>query len=131
MAQDLNTTALVGRLTSDPELRQTGSGMSVCSLRVAFTSNRKNGDVWEDKSNFINVNVWGRQAESAAQYLSKGKRVAISGRLEWREWKTDSGDTRSTIEIVADRVQFIEPRSEGQQQPAQSAPPPSDDNVPF
>lgn len=131
--QDLNQVALVGRLTSDPELRALASGTSVCSMRVAFNTNKRNpSGEWEDVANFISVTVWGKHGETCAQYLNKGKRVALQGRLQYREWGEGS-DKRSTIEIVADRVQFIEP-VQSQSQPAQSqaSPPPvSEDDVPF
>lgn len=133
--QDLNTVALVGRLTSDPELRQLASGTALCSMRIAFNTSQRDGQEWVDKANFISVTVWGNHAETCNKYLAKGKRVALQGRLQYREWETDSGATRSTIEIVAERVQFIEPRSDNDSRPAQtqSAPPPpvSDDDIPF
>lgn len=136
--QDLNTIALVGRLTSDPELRSLASGTSVCQMRIAFNTSKKSNDGWEDVSNFVNVTVWGNHGETCAKHLSKGKRVALQGRLQWREWEGKNG-TQSAIEIVADRVQFIEPKSEGgsqrstaprQQQTASAAPDPEDD-IPF
>lgn len=133
--EDINSVTLVGRLTADPELRQTGSGTSVCSMRLAFNTNRKNrSGEWEDQSNFVSVTVWGNHGETCAKHLSKGKRVALKGRLQYREWETDSGATRSVIEVVADRVQFIEPRPDNDSRPAQasaSAPPVSDDDIPF
>jgi single-strand DNA-binding protein len=104
-------------------------------MRIAFNTSRRNGDTWEDQANFVSVTVWGNHAETCSKYLSKGKRVALQGRLQYREWESDGG-TRSTIEIVAERVQFIEPRSDSDSpRPAQareSAPPPvEDDDIPF
>lgn len=133
--QDINSVTLVGRLTADPELRQLNSGTSLCSMRIAFNTSKRDGDGWADVSNFVNVTVWGNHGETCAKYLSKGKRVALQGRLQYREWTTDGGATRNTIEIVAERVQFIEPGQSGQSQPTaqrESAPPPvSDDDIPF
>jgi single-strand DNA-binding protein len=108
-ATNINRVVLTGNLTRDPELRSTGSGMSVCSLRVASNTRRKNQATgeWEDKPNFFDVTVWGAQGENCARFLSKGRPVAIDGRLEWREWETQDGHKRSAVEIVADAVQFL------------------------
>ena len=88
-ASNINRVVLTGNLTRDPELRSLPSGMSVCSLRLAVNTRRKDasGD-WEDKPNYFDVTVWGAQGENCAQYLSKGRPVALDGRLEWREWET-------------------------------------------
>ena len=108
-ATNINRVVLTGNLTRDPELRSTPSGMSVCSLRVACNTRRKDNQSgeWVDKPNYFDVTIWGRQGENAAQYLSKGRPVAIDGRLEWREWQTQEGQKRESIEIVADAVQFL------------------------
>ena len=100
---------ITGNLTSDPELRSTGSGMSVCSLRIATNTRRKNNQTgdWEDKPNYFDVTVWGRQGENAAQYLSKGRGVAIDGRLEWREFTDREGNKRQAVDIIADNLQFL------------------------
>ncbi len=93
-ATNINRVVMTGNLTADPELRSLPSGMSVCSLRIACNTRRKNGSTgeWEDKPNYFNVTVWGAQGENAAQYLSKGRPVAIDGRLEWREWESPGRD---------------------------------------
>lgn len=107
--KDVNSVTLVGRLTRDPELRATQSGTSVCTLRVAFSTSRKNASgAWEDKPNYVDVTVWGSQGETCAQHLSKGRQVAILGRLEWREWEdSNSGAKRQAIDITAEQVQFL------------------------
>jgi single-strand DNA-binding protein len=109
-ASNINRVILTGNLTFDPELRSLPSGTSVCKLRVAVNTRRKNnatGD-WEDKPNYFDVTVWGAQGENAARYLSKGRPVAIDGRLEWSEWQDkETGKNRSKVEIVADTVQFL------------------------
>ena len=107
-ATNLNRVVLTGNLTRDPELRSTQSGTSVCSLRIASNTRRKNSasGQWEDKPNFFDVTVWGTQGENAARFLSKGRPVAIDGRLEWREWDSDNGK-RQAVEIIADNVQFL------------------------
>jgi single-strand DNA-binding protein len=108
-ATNINRVVLTGNLTTDPELRSLpGSGTSVCKLRVACNTRRKGaGGDWEDKPNFFDVTVWGAQGENCARYLSKGRPVAIDGRLEWREWQDKDGNKRQSIEIIADSVQFL------------------------
>jgi single-strand DNA-binding protein len=109
-ASNINRVILTGNLTFDPELRSLPSGMSVCKLRVAVNTRKKNnatGD-WEDKPNYFDVTVWGPQGENCARYLAKGRPVAIDGRLEWSEWADkETGKNRSKVEIVADTVQFL------------------------
>jgi single-strand DNA-binding protein len=109
-ASNINRVIITGNLTRDPELRSLPSGMSVCSLRLACNTRRKNNQSgeWEDKPNYFDVTVWGRQGENAAQYLSKGRPVAIDGRLEWREWQAQDGTKRQSTEIIADNVQFLQ-----------------------
>jgi single-strand DNA-binding protein len=105
-ATNINRVVLTGNLTADPELRSLPSGTSVCKLRVACNTRRKDGDEWVDKANYFDVTVWGAQGENAAKFLSKGRPVAVDGRLEWREYETDNGK-RQAIDIVADSVQFL------------------------
>jgi single-strand DNA-binding protein len=114
MAANINRVVLVGNLTKDPELRHTGGGTPVCSLRIAVNGRRRDeSGQWADKPNYFSVSVFGNQAESCAQYLSKGRPVAIDGRLEWREWEKD-GVKREAVEIVADSVQFLGSRGDGE-----------------
>ena len=114
-ATNINRVVLTGNLTRDPELRSTGSGMSVCSLRIASNTRRKDQSTgeWVDKPNYFDVTVWGAQGENCARFLAKGRPVAIDGRLEWREWETQEGHKRQAVEIVADSVQFLGGREEG------------------
>ena len=113
-ASNINRVVLTGNLTRDPELRNTPSCMAVCSLRIAVNTRRKgaSGD-WEDKPNYFDVTVWGAQGENCARYLSKGRPVAIDGRLEWREWETQDGNKRQAVDVVADTVQFLGGRDDG------------------
>jgi single-strand DNA-binding protein len=106
-ATNINRVVITGNLTRDPELRSTPGGTSVCSLRVAVNSRRKEGDQWVDKPNYFDVTVWGSQGENCAQYLAKGRPVAVDGRLNWREWETQDGAKRQTVDIIADSVQFL------------------------
>ena len=143
MAGNINRVVLVGNLTRDPELRHTPSGTPVCSLRVAVNTRRKDETgQWVDKPNYFDVTVWGQQGENSAQYLSKGRPVAIDGRLEWREWEAQDGSKRQAVEIVADSVQFLGGRMEGEAQPAYVSAgaasggddfpsSPADDDIPF
>ncbi len=114
-ATNINRVILTGNLTRDPELRSLPSGMSVCSLRIASNTRRKNGSSgeWEDKPNFFDITVWGAQGENCSRFLSKGRPVAIDGRLEWREWTAQDGAKRQSVEVVADVVQFLGGREEG------------------
>jgi single-strand DNA-binding protein len=113
-ATNINRVVLTGNLTADPELRSLPSGTSVCKLRVACNTRRKDGasGEWVDKPNYFNVTVWGAQGENAARYLSKGRPIALDGRLEWREWETQEGAKRQDIDIIADSVQFLGSRDE-------------------
>ena len=149
MAANINRVVLVGNLTRDPEIRQTPSGTSVCSLRIAVNSRRRDeGGQWTDKPNYFSVSVFGNQAESCAQYLSKGRPVAIDGRLDWREWQTQDGQKREAVEIVAESVQFLGSRGDGEfsggggggnqfvpagaaQQESADFPAAADDDIPF
>ena len=111
---NINRVVLVGNLTRDPELRHTPSGTAVCSLRLAVNSRRRDeSGQWVDKPNYFSISVFGNQAESCSQYLSKGRPVAIDGRLDWREWQAQDGSKRESVEIVAESVQFLGGRGDG------------------
>jgi single-strand DNA-binding protein len=115
-ASNVNVVVITGNLTQDPELRHTGGGTAVCELRVAVNTRRKNGQTneWEDKPNYFNVTVWGAQGENCANYLSKGRPVAVEGRLDWREWEAKDGSgKRQAVQIVANSVQFLGSRDGG------------------
>ena len=104
----VNHVMVLGNLTRDPELRYTPSGTAVCQLGVAL--NRR----WRDQAGelqqevtFVDVTVWSKQAETVAQYLTKGRAVAIEGRLQQDTWETESGERRSRLKVVAQRVTFL------------------------
>src|SRR4051812_9365837 len=134
---------MTGNLTRDPELRSLPSGMSVCSLRIASNTRRKDQATgeWADKANYFSITVWGAQGENCARFLSKGRPIAVDGRLEWREWQGQGGAKRESVgsirrprpllggrgewqgqdgakresvEIIAASVQFLGGRDEGQ-----------------
>ncbi|MBN9622121.1 MAG: single-stranded DNA-binding protein [Actinobacteria bacterium] len=141
-ASNVNVVVITGNLTQDPELRSTGGGTSVCEMRVAVNSRRKDqSGQWVDKPNYFNVVVFGAQGENCATYLSRGRPVAVEGRLDWREWEAKDGSgKRQAVQIIANTVQFLGSRDGGgapnangggqQQQPPQQqqsySPPPSD-----
>jgi len=106
---NINRVVMTGNLTRDPELRSTPSGTSVCSLRLACNTRRKDASgEWVDKPNYFDITVWGAQGENCATYLSKGRPVAVDGRLEWREWEDkETGAKRQATDIIADSVQFL------------------------
>ena len=107
-ASNVNVVVITGNLTRDPELRHTGGGTAVCDLRVAVNSRRKDqSGNWVDKPNYFDVTVWGAQGENCANYLAKGRPVAIEGRLDWREWEAKDGGKRQAVQIVANTVQFL------------------------
>lgn len=128
MAADLNRVTLVGRLTRDPELR--GSGDSICALRLGVSGRRKVGDGWEDVSNFFDVTVFGRQAETAVKYLEKGRRIGVDGRLSWREWEASDGTKRQSVEVIANDIFFLDSPKDPESQPARATSAGSDD-IPF
>lgn len=158
MANDINRVVLVGRLTRDPELRQTGSGTSYCRFSIANNRNYTvNGERKEEVS-FFNCVAWGKQAEIINQYTRKGKQVAIDGRLQQRSYQGQDGKTQSSVDVVVESLQFIGSNQEGQggggqtrgsseyQAPAPDYPPPQgggggypgdtgdfpmDDDIPF
>ena len=144
MAANINRVVLVGNLTRDPELRHTPGGTPVCHLGIAVNGRRRDeSGQWVDKPNFFRISVFGNQAESCAQYLSKGRPVAIDGRLDWRQWEAQDGSKREAVEIVAESVQFLGSRGDGdggggnQFVPAGAAaesadfPAAADDDIPF
>jgi single-strand DNA-binding protein len=115
-ATNINVVAITGNLTRDPELRTLPSGTSVCELRVAVNSRRKDeSGNWVDKPNYFDVTVWGAQGENCSTYLSKGRPVAIEGRLDWREWEAKDGTKRQAVQIIANSVQFLGSRDGGGQ----------------
>ncbi len=104
----LNKVLLIGNLTKDPELRYTPNGVAVVNLRIAVNRRfrDKSGELKEDTC-FITVTTWDRQAEICNQYLSKGRPVFVEGRLQSRSWETSDGQKRNTIEVRAERIQFL------------------------
>ena len=144
MAANINRVVLVGNLTRDPELRHTPGGTPVCSLRVAVNDRKRDeSGNWVDAPNYFSISVFGNQAESCAQYLSKGRPVGVDGKLRWREWQAQDGSKREAVEVVADSVQFLGSRGDGDgganqfvpagaaQQESADFPATADDDIPF
>jgi single-strand DNA-binding protein len=104
----VNRVFLMGNLTRDPDLRKTASGMAVSDLGVAVSEKYRNkaGEIVESTC-FADVVVWGRQAETCAQYLAKGAPVMVEGRLQLDQWQTENGEKRSKLRVKADNVQFL------------------------
>jgi single-strand DNA-binding protein len=109
-----NRVVLLGNLTRDPELRYLQSGMAVVDIGLAVNDRRKNanGD-WVEEPTFVDVTLWGRTAEIAGEYLSKGSPVLIEGRLKLDSWETQDGQKRSKLKVVGERMQLLGSRGEG------------------
>ena len=112
---EINRVFIAGNLTRDPELRMIAGGTAVCDLGLASNRRyRKQGsEQMQEETCFVTVTVWGRQAENCNQYLSKGKKVVVEGRLKFDQWADESGKNRSKLTVVADRVHFMPRSSEG------------------
>lgn len=108
----LNRIILIGRLTRDPELRFTPNGRAVCSFTLAVDRNFPSQDGTRE-TDFINIVVWGKQAENCSQYLAKGRLAAVDGRLQIRSFDGNDGQKRYVTEVVADNVRFLSPKEGG------------------
>jgi single-strand DNA-binding protein len=121
----INRVVLVGNLTRDPELRSTANGTSVCRMRVACSTTRRNKETGEldERPNYFDVSVFGASGEACARFLVKGRPVAVDGRLEWHDWTTPEGEQRQAVGIAADSVQFLAARQRGEQGDSETAEP--------
>lgn len=136
---NLNRIILAGKLTRDPELRYAGSGTAVCGFGLAVNSGTRD----KEEVLFIDITAFGKQAETASEYLTKGRSVLIEGRLQFRTWEDKEGQKRSKHAVIADRIQFLDRRESGSGEaaaPARNgrpastedfAPPLDDDDIPF
>ncbi len=145
-----NRVIIVGNLTRDVELRYIPSGTAVTDITLAVNERIKRNDQWVEEANFFDVTMWGRTAEVAAEYLSKGSNVLVEGRLRQEKWEQD-GQKRSKVKVICDKMQMLGSKGGGQgggsssapaphqrpqtQQPASQAQPaqgpPPEDEVPF
>ena len=146
----INRVILTGNLTRDPEIRRTQSGMAIMSLGIAVNDRRKNSQTgeWEDYANFVDCTMFGTRAESVSNFLHKGSKIAIDGKLRYSSWERD-GQKRSKLEVVVDDLELLTPRNSqqgggyqgGNTGAYQSAPAPApaidttssvyDDDIPF
>jgi len=130
----MNRVFLMGNLTRDPEIRKTATGLAVSDLGVAVSEKYRNkaGEIVETTC-FADVVVWGRQAETCAQYLSKGAPVMVEGRLQLDQWQTEAGEKRSKLRVRADHVQFLGRKQKDQDGGADEALPVGAENgaMPF
>lgn len=115
----INNVVLVGRLTSDPELRTTNSGTSVCSFTIAIDDRQKNPDGTKN-TNFFNCTAWQQSADNMTKFLKKGSLVGIVGRLSQRRFVRKDGTKGSVVEIICDSVQFLEPKDKNRPEQEES-----------
>ncbi len=106
-----NKVILLGNLTRDPEVRYTPNGIAVASFTLAVNRRYKQGEENKEEVSYIDIVVFGKQAESCGQYINKGDSVLVDGRLQQRRWETEDGQKRSKIEVVAQSVNFMPKRS--------------------
>lgn len=136
---NFNRVFLIGNLTRDPELKYTQSGLAVCEFGLAVNRKFRTNDQEREETLFVDITVFGRQAETANEYLAKGRPVFIEGRLKLDQWTSAEGQKRSKITVIGERFQFLGGRSDSQQQsrgpsapsPQGDAPPKGDDDIPF
>lgn len=129
----INRVNISGNLTRDAELRQTQGGMAILNIGVAVNDRRKNAQTgeWEDVPNFVDCVMFGSRAEKLAQYLAKGTKVAIDGKLRYSSWEKD-GAKRSKLEVIVDEIEFMSRGQHGQQRQQQTASADLyDENIPF
>ena len=146
-----NKVILLGNLTRDPELRYTPNGTPVATFGMATNRRSGQGNDRKEEVCFVDIVVFGREAETASEYLSKGRQALIEGRLQWRSWEGQDGQKRSKHEVIAERIQFMpRGREEGTERTSPSpsmertppgpsrageemdfAPPLEDDDIPF
>jgi len=105
----INRVVLTGNLTRDAELKQTSGGMAIVKIRLAVNDRRKNAATgqWEDSPNYIDVVIFGSRGEALSRFLSKGKHIAVEGKLRWSEWESQAGEKRNKLEVVADDIELL------------------------
>jgi len=120
----VNIVLLAGNLTREVELTYTGAGTAMAKFGMAMNEKYKKGDEWVKKPIFVDITVWGRQAETCQEFLSKGSPCIVEGKLNFSQWEQEDGTRRSKIDVTANRVQFLGRATKGEK-----AEP--DDDVPF
>jgi len=123
VAASYNRVILLGNLTRDPEIRYTPSGTAVTDVGLAVNDRRKNSEgQWVDETTYVDVTLWGRTAEVAGEYLSKGSPVLIEGRLKLDSWETGDGQKRNKLRVVCERMQMVGARGAGGGGPGRALP---------
>lgn len=102
----MNRVLLFGRLGTDPELRETNSGTSLCKFRMATTERIKKGDTWEDETEWHSITMWGKRAAGVAKHLAKGDRVLVEGRMHTSSYDDREGVKRYSTEVIASDIEF-------------------------
>ena len=115
MSLNLNKVVLAGRITADPELKQTASGISVLTFTLAVNRSyvSKNSEQGERQADFISVVAWRQTAEFISKYFKKGSAICVTGSIQTRNWQDQQGNRRYATEVVADEAMFVESRNEG------------------
>ena len=135
----INKVVLTGNLTRDPEVRRTQGGMAIMSFGIAVNERRENKQTgeWEDYPNFVDCTMFGKRAESVSNYISKGSKVAVEGKLRYSAWERE-GQKRSKLEVIVDEIEFMSRNQDGQQKPRNATPQVQqaeatiyDDDIPF
>jgi len=139
----INIVCVSGNLTRDPELRMSASGTAVLNFGIAVNENRKNAQTgeWEPYAHFFDCTAIGKRAEGLATFLKKGMKVAVAGKLSWRQWETPEGEKRTKVSILVDEVDVMSPRrdneasggvaDQGYPSSRPTSPPPPTDEIPF
>ena len=130
-----NKVILMGNLTRDPELKYTPGGSPVCKFGLAVNRRYRLNNELKEEVCFVDITVWGKQAENCNQYLSKGNGIILEGRLQYHAWDTPDGQKRSKLEVVAQSIQFLpKPGMKSPEQPGQvegENGPPEIEEIPF
>ena len=109
---DLNSFICIGRLTRDPELKYTPSGAAVCKMGIAVNRSYKKDDEVVEDTLFINLSAWGKQGENCANYLQKGRRIAVNGELRGNNWVDKDGNKRYSFEVNVNTIQFLDSKNQ-------------------
>lgn len=136
MPANLNKVQVIGNVTRDVDLKRTQGGTAVCDIGIAVNENRKDANgQWQEETLFLDVTLWGRNAEIADEYAGKGASVYVEGRMKLEAWTDPNGYERKKLKIIGDRLQLLGGRSEAKQRPTPSPAPaakaPMADDFPF
>jgi single-strand DNA-binding protein len=136
----MNSVNIIGNLTRDPEIKHTQGGMAIVNLGIAWNGRKKQGEEWVDQPHFFNVTCFGERFEKLAAFLEKGKKIGVSGRLDFQQWEKD-GVKNSKVVILANEITFASSKGEGSgdtpSEPAHDngdfvpSNTPDDDDIPF